>query len=139
MSRNPPCPPGNSVANSDSKFAATSANADANTVTISPSTALITRESSRRRRLHVLELRLEERVALLERLELLERERVDRAHEPQLALELADAGVRCDALGQRRALRGDRGVGLAVEVAAQGLDRGLEAQLDLGLVELGAP
>ena len=78
-------------------------------------------------------------MALLERLELFQRERVDRAHEAQLALELADTGVGCDALGKRRTLGRDRGVGLAVEVVAQGLDGGLEAQRDLGLVELGAP
>ena len=61
-------------------------------------------------------------MTLLERLELLERERVDRSHEPQLALELAHPRVRGDAVGQRRALGGDRGVGLAVEVVADGLD-----------------
>ena len=46
------------------------------------------------RRLHVVELLLQERVALLQRVVLLEGERVDRAHEPQLALELADPGRR---------------------------------------------
>ena len=119
MSRSRPLPPGNSVANSGVKFDATSANAAANTVMISPSTARMTRDSSRRVDLHVLELRLEERVALLQRLELLERERVDRTHEAQLALELADSGVRGDALRKRRTRRLDRDLGLSVEIVAR--------------------
>ena len=89
-------------------------------------------------RLHVVELLLEERVALLERVVLLERERVDRPHEPQLALELARPGRRRDALGQLGRLGGHGRLGLELEVAAQRLDGRLEAQLHLGLVELGA-
>ena len=118
--------------------APTSAKAEANTLTISASTALMTLASSRRERLHVLELALEELVALLQRLVLLEGERVDRAHQPQLALELADPGHRRglpSGSSGRSARHG--GVGLDVEVAAQRLDRGLDAQLGLGLVELG--
>ena len=45
-------------------------------------------------RADVLELLLEERVALLQLGELLERERVDRAEQAQLAVELADPGLR---------------------------------------------
>ena len=91
------------------------------------------------RGLHVVELRFEELVALLQRFELLERERVDRSHDPQLALELADTSVRRDALGQRRALGGHGAFGLCIEVASQGLDGGLDPQLGLGVVDLGAP
>ena len=102
VSRSRPAPPGNSVSNSCAKFCDTSAKAAANTLTISPSTALMTLASSRRDCLHVLELALEELVALLERLVLLEGERVDRAHHPQLALELAHPG---DRRGAARAAR----------------------------------
>ena len=87
--------------------------------------------------LHVVELLLEELVALLERLVLLEGQRVDRAHDPQLALELADAGGGVGAVGELGALGGHGDVGLDVEVAADGLDRGLDAHLDLGLLDLG--
>ena len=99
--------------------APTSAKAAANTFSISSSTALMTCASSRRVSLHVLELLLEERVALLQLVELLERERVDRAHQAQLALELADPRRRrstpsgsCGALGglgRPRARRRGRG------------------------------
>ena len=59
-------------------------------------------------------------------------------HDPQLAFELADPAGRRGALGQRRALGGQRPVGLAVEVAAQGLDGRLDAQLGLGIADLEA-
>ena len=71
-----------------------------------------------------------------ERLELLQRKRVDRAHQPKLALELAHPRVGGDTLRQRRAFRGHRRFRLAVEVVPDGLDRRLESQRDLGLVEL---
>ena len=87
---------------------------------------------------HVLELLLEERVALLQLVELLERERVDRTEQAQLAIELADAPGRRRALGQLGLLGGLGDRGLDVEVATQCLDRVLEAQLGLGLVDLGA-
>ncbi len=67
----------------------------------------------------VLELGLEERVTLGELVELLEGQRVDRAHEAQLALELPHPGGGADALGQRRALGGHRGVGLGVEIVTK--------------------
>ena len=88
---------------------------------------------------HVLELLFEERVPLLELVELLERQRVDRPQEAQLAFEFADTPGRRRALGQHghRCRLGDRR--FDVEVASQGLDRGLEPQLRLGLLELGPP
>ena len=87
---------------------------------------------------NVLELLLEESVALLELVELLERQRVDRTQQAQLAVELADAAGRRRPLGQF-GLFGRLGNGrLDVEVATQGLDRVLEAQLGLGFLDLGA-
>ena len=65
-----------------------------------------------------------------------ERERVDRAHEPQLALELASPGRERGAVGDLGHRRRDRDVGLAVELAAHVLDRLLEAQADLGFFDL---
>ena len=67
---------------------------------------------------------------------LLERERVDRAHEPQLAVEVAGAaGERgaCRHLGGGRVERDRR---LDVELGAEPLDRGLEPQAGLGVVDL---
>ena len=76
-------------------------------------------------------------MALLQRVVLLQGQRVDRAHEPQLALELAGPGGGGDALGHRRRLGGHGRVRLGVEVAPAGLDGRLQAQGDLGLVDLG--
>ena len=76
-------------------------------------------------------------MALLELLVLLEGQRVDGAHEAELALELAQAGGGRDALGQLGGRGVDGGLGLAVELAAAHLDGGLEAQAGLGLVDLG--
>ena len=87
---------------------------------------------------HVLELLLEERVALLELVELLERERVDRAEQAQLAIELADAAGGGRALRELGLLGGLGDGGFDVEVATQRLDRVLEPQLGLGLLDLGA-
>ena len=98
-----PEPPGNSVVNSAAKFSLTSSNAVSNTVTISRSTARITRRSSRRLSFTSSSCCWRNVVALVQRVVLLERERVDRAHDPQLAVELAGAA------GERRAL-GDLGL-----------------------------
>ena len=89
-------------------------------------------------RLHVLELLLQEPVALLERVVLLERERVDRPHEPQLAVELARAPGERRAFGHRGRGGVERDSRLDVVLGAQPLDRGLEAQPRLGVVDLGA-
>ena len=105
-------------------------------MTISSSTDLITRVSSRRRVAHVVELLLQELVPLDERFVLGERERVDRAHEPQLAFELAGACRQRDTVGDLGHRRRDRDVGLAVELAAHVLDGLLEAQADLGFFDL---
>ena len=85
---------------------------------------------------HVVELLLQELVPLDQRLVLRQRERVDRAHEPQLALELARAGRQRRAVGDLGHRRRDRDVGLAVELAAHVLDRLLEPQPDLGFLDL---
>ena len=78
-------------------------------------------------------------MALLQLGELLEGQRVDRAEQPQLAVELADAGLGRDALGQLRHRRRLGGLRLDVEVVAQHLDRRLQPQPGLGLVDLGPP
>ena len=98
----------------------------------------MTFDRSRRERLHVVELLLQEGVPLLQRVVLLQRQRVDRPHEPQLPLELTRPRGRRGALGHLRRLGRHGDLGLHLEVAAEGLHRGLQAQLDLGLVELGA-
>ena len=90
------------------------------------------------RRAHVFELRLEERVALLQGVELLEGERVDRPHQAKLALQVAHPPGGRRPLGQHRQLGGHRPLGLDVVLATQGLDGLLDAQLDLGLLDLGA-
>ena len=88
------------------------------------------------RRAHVFELLLEERVPLGELGELLERERVDRTEHPQFALELAHPPDRCRALWHGRALGGFGDRRLDVEITAQRLDRGLESELRLRLLDV---
>ena len=88
--------------------------------------------------LHVLELTLQELVTLLQRLVLLERERVDRAHELDLALDLAGPAGERRTLGHLGRGRGERDRGLDVEVGAEALDRVLEPHLRLGLFDLTA-
>ncbi len=75
----------------------------------------------------------------LEFVELLERQRVDRPEQPQLTFELAHPARRSGAIGKLRHRRrfGDRR--FDVEFTSQRLDRGFEAQLGLGLAELGLP
>ena len=79
----------------------------------------------------------EELVALLERRVLLERERVDRSHQPEVALELAGAPGERRALGNRRRGRVERDRGLDVVLGAKRLDRALEPQPGLRRVDLG--
>ena len=88
--------------------------------------------------LHVLELLLQEVVALEQRVVLLERERVDRAHEPQLALEVPGPPGARRALGHLGRGRVERERRLAVEVGADALDDGLEPHPVLGVVDLAA-
>ena len=85
---------------------------------------------------HVLQLLGQEPVPLLERRKLLERERVHRSHETQLAIELADPCVSRDP-GRELRTRCRRGVfRLALELAAQVLHGRLEPQPGLGALEL---
>ena len=114
----------------------TSANAAANTVWISRSTALITRIRSRRVLRTSSSCVFEERCRSCSSLNSSKRQRVDRAHQPQLALQVPHPGRRADALGQRRPLGGLGGRRLEVVVAAQCLDRPLQAHPHLGLVDL---
>ena len=88
---------------------------------------------------HVLELCLEERVAALQFVELLERQRVDRPEQPQFPVEFADPAGGARAFGKLRHRSGLGDGGFDVEFAAQRLDRRLEPQLGLGLAELGLP
>ncbi len=88
-------------------------------------------------RTDVFELFFEERVPGLELVELLERERIDRAEQSQLAFEFADTAGRRGALGDLRHLCGFGDRRLDVELPAQRLDRRLESQLRLGLLEFG--
>ena len=93
--RSRPVPPGNSVSKSVLEvLRPRRRRPTANTLTISSSMALMILASSRRDSFTSSSWPCEELVALLERLELLEGERVDRAHDPQLALELADPAGR---------------------------------------------
>src|SRR5262249_31434203 len=87
---------------------------------------------------HVFELLLEERVSLLQLVELLERERIDRTEQAQLAVELTHAAGGGRAFWQFRLLGSFGGCWLDVEVAAKGLDRVLESQLGFCLFDLGA-
>ena len=75
-------------------------------------------------------------MALLQLAELLERQRVDRTEQADLALELADARRGRHAVGQLRRRSGLGGVGFDVEVVAEHLDGRLQPQPGLGLVEL---
>ena len=84
----------------------------------------------------VVELRIEECVTLLQFVELLERERIDRTEQAQLAVEVAHLRRRVHAFGQRRHLGGLRHLGLDVVIATQRLDGGLQTQLHLGIVDL---
>ena len=68
---------------------------------------------------------------------LLERERVDRAHQPQVALELAGAPGERRAVGNRRRRRVERDVRLDVVLGAERLDRALEPQPRLRVLDLG--
>src|SRR5258705_11296499 len=77
-------------------------------------------------------------MALLERVVLLEREGIDGSHQTKLAVELASASGERRAFGHRRRYRVERGLGLYVVVGAQALDRGLEPEMRLGVVDLGA-
>ena len=68
--------------------------------------------------------------------ELLERERVDGTEHPQFALELAHPPDRRRALRDGRTLGGFGDRGLDVEITAQRLDRGLEPELRLRLLDV---
>ncbi len=72
----------------------------------------------------------------MQRLELLEGQRVDGTHEPQLTFELADSGGGRHALGQLRAGGLDGFAGRAAVVAAQRFERRLEAEIDLGPIDV---
>ena len=81
---------------------------------------------------------LKELMSLVELVELLEGERVDRPEEPELALELTHPTGGRGPLGQLGQGRLLSGLGLDVEVTPQRLDRGLETEAGLGLIEIGA-
>ena len=87
-------------------------------------------------RLDVLELGLQELVAFEQRVVLLERERVDRAHEPQLAVEVAGAAGEGGAGGDLGCGRVERDRRLDVVLGAQLLDRGFEPHAGLGFVDV---
>ena len=86
---------------------------------------------------HVLELSLEELVALEQGGVLLQGQRVDRPHQPQLPLEL---GPPAGGAGPRRQLGAGgpaHGLGLAVQVPPHGFREPLQPHAALGLVQLG--
>ena len=87
----------------------------------------------------VFELGFEERVAFLQLIELLERERVDGAEQAQLPLQIAHPRRWVHTLRERRHLGRFGSVGLQLEVAAQRLDSGLHAHARLGLFDLDPP
>ena len=86
---------------------------------------------------HVFELLLEERVATLQFVELLERQRVDRAEQPEFAVELAQTTGRTGTFRQLGHLRRLGDGRLDVELTTQRLDRRFEPELRLGLAEFG--
>ena len=114
----------------------TSLNAVENTVWISRSTALITRIRVAPSVAHILQLLLEEHVARLELVELLEGQWIDRTHEAELAFEVAHAGRRRDSLGKRRLLGSLGRGGLEVVIASQRLDDAFQPHPHFGLVDL---
>ena len=78
-------------------------------------------------------------MALLERAVLLERERVDRAHQAEVALELRARGRRASSRRERRgAGASSAAAGSTSNSVRRPLDRGLELQPGLGVVDLGA-
>ena len=87
---------------------------------------------------YVFQLLLQETVALLQFDELVQRERVDRAHQAQLSFEVAHAGRRVCALRHLRQVGSFRLLGFEIVVAAQRLDSGLQPHAHLGLVDLHA-
>ena len=76
-------------------------------------------------------------MALLQLGELLERQRVDRTEQPELTIELAHPGLGRDAVGKLRHRGRLGGVRFDIEVMAQQLNRRLQPQPGLGLVDLG--
>ncbi len=86
----------------------------------------------------VMELALQERVPFFERRVLLEGERVDGAHEADLALQLARTGRGAGTGRQWRAFGTLERLGLAIEFPAYRLGERLEAPLHLCLLQLVA-
>jgi len=86
----------------------------------------------------VMELALEELVPFFERRVLLEGERVDGAHEADLALQLACTGRGAGTRRQWRAFGTLERLGLAIEFPAYRLGERLEAPLHLSLLQLVA-
>ncbi len=84
----------------------------------------------------VLDLGLEELVALTELGELLHGQRVDRADRRQLGLQLPDTGGRVHAFGQVRRRGARRVPGPAAQLASQGLDDRLATDGGLDEVQL---
>ncbi len=82
-------------------------------------------------RRNVVELAFDELVALLESGVLLQGQGVDRAHEPQLPLQLAGPAGGAAARRQRGALRGAQRLRLAVELPAHRLGQSLQPRLHL--------
>ncbi len=85
---------------------------------------------------HVAHLGVELAVALLERAELLERERVDRTERRDARLELADALFGRDALGQLEHGRGAQVVGVDAQVAVDHLVQVGDLDGQLGALDL---
>ena len=88
------------------------------------------------RRADVLELLLEERVTLLQLGELLERQRVDRTEQAQLTVELTHPRLGTHAVRKRRRIGRLGDLGFDVEVVAEHLDRRLQPEARLGLVDV---
>ena len=74
---------------------------------------------------------------LLQRLILLEGERIDRTHDVKLALEHVDPTTRIDAVRQLRARRRYGDVGSEIMVGTKTVDGCLQAGSELGLLDLG--
>jgi len=88
---------------------------------------------------NVFQLLLEELVALLQFIELLESERIDRPHQSEFTLQIPDSSRVSHTFGNRRHLGGFCSFGFDIEFAPKHVDRTLEAKLHFCFFDLCPP